>query len=570
MFSYIKKILFQQNKDNISVAEMFSLAIENHNNGNLEQAQNLCSQILDLHPGHSDSLHLLGVIISQKGNYEKAIRLISQAIEANQDVPEYYMDLGRLLLEQQRQNEAIVALEKVLQLKPDFYDALKLLGITYKNLWLLEDAKETFINALELRDDDAELHDYLGLMLHLTKDFDGAKTSFENAIQINPDYLPAYNNLAALLQAQGNFDEAELNYAKAIQISPDNPQSIAGIAQLKKFTPKDMEFIDNAESVLNSLEVNDKHLRLLHFSLGKMLDDCGEYDRAFSHYEKANTVNCREYVLDPDTEEQKVSAMINTFTPGFFEQCKNFGDTSRLPVFIVGMPRSGTSLVEQIISSHPAVYGAGELVQIGNLAKSLHEYLDTEEQYPECILQLDKETAHSLANEYLAHLQNLSGNASRITDKMPANFVHLGLISILFPGSFIIHCRRDPLDICLSMYFNNMAGPPGYATRLSDIGYWYKQYERLMDHWIQFLPVHILEIHYEQLIGEQEATSRQLIEYLELDWDNQCIDFHKTSRTVLTASNWQVKQPIYKSSLYRWKNYEKYLGPLKEIIEYDK
>ncbi len=569
MFPSLINRLFQRNNQDLSIEKLLQTAITYHSRGELDQAKNICQQILQKKPDHADSLHLLGVLTSQRGQFEQAVELISQAIELNPGVPDYYNNLGRLLYDQGRLEETMIALEKALQLKPDFYDAQKFLGIVFKDLWLLEDARAAFEKALNIRSDDAEIYDCLGLTLHLLREFDEAKYNIEKAIQIRPDYAPAYNNLAVVLQALGNFEEAKTAYDKALQLSPNNPNSIAGLAYLKKFTPADLEFIDRAESVLETLGESDSNIRLLYFALGKMLDDCGEFDRAFSHYEKANTLNREEYKLDPETEVQKVSVMIETFTPDLFEQCRGFGDPSRLPVFIVGMPRSGTSLVEQIIASHPQVYGAGELTQIGNISKTLHEYLNSDEQYPECMWQLDKNTTQSLVGDYLALLRDYSNDTARVTDKMPANFVHLGLISILFPQSYIIHCRRDPLDVCLSMYFNNMAGPQGYAFRLSDVGYWYRQYERLMDHWKKYLPIPILDVHYEELVNDQKNISRDLTEYLELDWDEHCVSFHETKRTVLTASNWQVKQPIYNSSLQRWKNYEKFLGPLKKVLKYD-
>ena len=565
--NFIKK-LFQLNKQNSVIEELMRTAITQKNIGNIDQAKTTFEKILNIKPDHANSFYNLGEIAADNEQYDEAVKLISQAIELKQDIPDYYYKLGLLLNNQGRLDEALVALDTALILKPDFYDAQKLIGNLYKDLWMLEDARTAFEKAINIKPDDAETYNNLGLTLHLLRNFKEARIAIEKAIQINSNYIPAYNNLGTVLQAMGDFNGAKAIYDKALQLSPNNPYSIAALAYLKKFTKDDMDYINNAEKVLNKLGVDESNNQILHFALGKMLDDCGEYDRAFFHYEKANLINREKYTLDKETEEKKVSVIIDTFTPNLFDQYKDYGEPSKLPVFIVGMPRSGTSLVEQIIASHPQVHGAGELTFIGKISKTLHNHLDTDKFYPECMLDLDKDTTGFLANEYLSEIKNYSGGATRVTDKMPANFVHLGLISILFPQAFIIHCKRDPLDICLSMYFNNMAGPQGYALNLTDLGYWYLQYERLMDHWKKYLPVPILDVNYDDLVNNQKKSSQQLIEYIGLDWDDKCITFHETNRTVLTASNWQVKQPLYKTSLNRWKNYEKHLEPLKKVLNY--
>jgi hypothetical protein len=230
------------------------------------------------------------------------------------------------------------------------------------------------------------------------------------------------------------------------------------------------------------------------------------------------------------------------------------------------MPRSGTTLVEQIIASHPQVFGAGELCHIGAMVAGLPARLQTDTTYPECVTMLDERLARSLAEDYLEKLRALGDDAKRVSDKMPANFFNLGLIALMFPNARVIHCRRDPLDVCLSIYFQQFAYGHNYAYDLSDIAVYYRQYKRLMHHWHAVLPLEIHEVQYEKLIADQEAVSRRLIDYCGLPWDESCLEYYKNKRAVQTMSNWQVRQPIYTHSMQRWKHYEKHLDELKEVL----
>ncbi len=230
------------------------------------------------------------------------------------------------------------------------------------------------------------------------------------------------------------------------------------------------------------------------------------------------------------------------------------------------MPRSGTTLVEQIIASHPQCFGADELPHIGAIAATLPGRLQTDHPYPQCAAMIDAPLARSLAEEYLEKLQAVGGDAKRVSDKMPANFIYLGLIALMFPRARVIHCRRDPLAVCLSIYFHRFAYGHGYAYDLGDIGVYYRQYRRLMQHWHEVLPLEICDVQYEELVADQASESRRLIDYCGLSWDDRCLEYHKNTRPVQTMSNWQVRQPIYTDSIQRWKHYEKHLDELKEML----
>ena len=258
-----------------------------------------------------------------------------------------------------------------------------------------------------------------------------------------------------------------------------------------------------------------------------------------------------------------VDRLISTFTIAFFEKEQTYGNHSDLPVFVVGMPRSGTTLVEQIVSSHPQVSSAGELENFNEIVEKLPGLLDGTIPYPQCLLQLSSNAAGHLADTYLTHLQHFSRDAARITDKMPQNYLHLGLIALLLPKACIIHCQRDAMDVCLSCYFQSFKNPLPVTYDLADLGFYYRQYEKMMAHWRSVLPLQMLEVEYEKLVENKEEVSRQIIAFCGLAWDEKCLAFYENTLPVKAASKWQVRQPICATSVGRWRNYAKYLDPLK-------
>ncbi|MDH3412537.1 MAG: sulfotransferase, partial [Gammaproteobacteria bacterium] len=304
----------------------------------------------------------------------------------------------------------------------------------------------------------------------------------------------------------------------------------------------------------------------LHFALGKINDDCGRYAEAFDHYQKANAERAARIKFDVDAAKAEVTRLMQIFDTGFFNQRSDYGDSSELPVFIVGMPRSGTTLVEQILSAHPEVHAAGELMDINELAGGLRRRLSSSADYPECVEKIDAATSRKLAGEYLSGLRRRDPNALRITDKLPGNYMLLGLIALLLPRARIIYCRRHPLDVALSIYFTDFRAGHHYSYALEHIAAHFSQFTRLMDHWGRVIPAPMLEVRYEQVVAEPDAQIRRLLEFLGLDWDARCLEFQKVNRPVHTASAWQVRQPLYASSVARWQRYAQHLGVLEAAL----
>jgi hypothetical protein len=303
-----------------------------------------------------------------------------------------------------------------------------------------------------------------------------------------------------------------------------------------------------------------------HFALGKVYDRAGEYATAFDHYRTANDLKAEVVSYDRAAAERFVDQIIATCNEAFFERFAGIGNPSDRPIFIVGMPRSGTTLTEQILASHPRVAAGGELSEISQLVRRLAQRRGRPTPIGQTLQLLAPDDGEALGGLYLRALAEIDTEADRVTDKMPGNFNHLGLMAVLFPQASFIHCRRHPLDTCLSCYFQNFTNGQFFSYRLEDLGHSYRQYRRLIDHWQRVLPQPLQEARYEDVVEDLPARARELVAHCDLEWDERCLAFHRTERVVQTASKLQVRQPIYRSSLARWQRYEPFLGPLKESL----
>jgi hypothetical protein len=372
---------------------------------------------------------------------------------------------------------------------------------------------------------------------------------------------------------QGRTDEALAEYLETLRFAPNDSQAIYFLSELAaagayRFPDEEVRRVREL-AARPDLPIDE--LCRLNFALAQILDKSGSYDEAFAHCRRANELRQEidrrcGHVYDPAEQSRYADRQIATFTPAYFERVRSFGSDSELPVFVVGMPRSGTTLAEQIIASHPRAHGAGELRDIGRMVGTLPQRLGGADNYPECLARLDEATARALAEEYLQRLRQLGGEAVRVVDKFPTNFLYLGLIATLFPRARVVHCRRDPIDTCLSCYFQNFADPLPFKLDLGHLGHYYCEYERLMAHWTRVLPVPVFELRYEELTADQEAVSRRLVEFCGLEWDERCLRFHEARRPVQTASALQVRRPLYRSSVGRWKRYESHLRTLLETL----
>jgi tetratricopeptide (TPR) repeat protein len=352
---------------------------------------------------------------------------------------------------------------------------------------------------------------------------------------------------------------------EALRLDPDSVHAYAHLGELvsQELYCFSGEQVSRMESILASGRRSAGDASRLHFLLAALFDRQGDRDRAFSHYRQGNDLKSldfrqRNLAFDREAHRRLIDNIIATFDHRFFERVRSFGSPTHLPVFIVGMPRTGSTLVAQILSSHPRITAAGE-------RQDLAEIVTARSPYPGWMSGLDQATAQVLAADYLDRLSRFGPQAARMIDKMPHNYLHLGSIAALFPNAYIIHCRRDVMDVCLSCYFQNFSWV-SYATSLEDLGFYYRQYERLMQHWREVLPLPICEVDYEDLVHDPQRVSRDIIAFCGIKWSDRCLAFHENTRAVQTASKLQVRRPLYTTSIARWKRYESQLLPLKEAL----
>ncbi len=459
----------------------------------------------------------------------------------------------------------------------------------------LPEARTLYQQICQENNQDAEVWFNLSAINGQLDRHDEAINCCRQAIRIRPEFTEAYHNLGNALQCLGKNQEAAESYRRALQINPDLFQARLGeVNALEKMDDLDnawqrlqplldadnvnadvaLAFADlchhahrgaEAAALMERLLAGDPPLNpyyqmRLHFSLGALYDVEQQYDTAFGHYQQANALDGRQF--DPKKYAARIDRLRAVYSTEFLARAPRATVHSQRPVFIVGMSRSGTSLTEQILASHSQVHGAGELKNLQEMVRKLPNLLVTDTPYPECLLQLTQHTCNELAADYLEQLEQHSGEALRITDKMPQNFHNLGLIALLFPKAHVIHCVREPLDTCLSCYFLNFLHGNAYAYDLKNLGVYYRHYQRLMEHWKTVLDLPIFEVRYEELVADPESVSRAMVEFCGLDWEQDCLRFHDNPRFVHTASYRQVRRPVYTSSIDRWKNYAAYIQPL--------
>ncbi len=446
------------------------------------------------------------------------------------------------------------------------------LGLVLTELDRFDEAMECHREAIELAPEDAGLHFALGKTLFEAHELAASEASHRRALSLAPSSAVILTALGGVLRAQGRFQEARTCFREALELEPDLPEAHYRLA----LTGTDLNEaeLQRLRAVFGSSDCHADARITAGFALGAIFDRADRFDEAFFHFATANAwFRDRRAAIgerfDYPAFRREADGLIERCDRALFAKVADWGSRSEAPVFIVGMPRSGTSLVEQIAASHSQVFGAGERKEIPMISAAL---LRHNQSRP--IDQWDRDFARQLADEYLALLSERSGGRARVTDKLPDNSILLGVIAALFPAARVIYCQRDLRDVCLSCYFTLFGEPLLWSYDLTDCALRALEIERLMAHWRRVLPLSILTVKYEAfltvkyeaLVNAPEAESRRLIDFLGLDWEPACLDFHRTQRPVLTASSWQVRQPLFTRSVGRWRHYEQHLGPLQEVL----
>ncbi|MEZ5444738.1 MAG: tetratricopeptide repeat protein [Gammaproteobacteria bacterium] len=536
--------------------------------GRTEEAVSVLRRAIDVAPANALARNNLGQALFGLGHHEEAIRVLREAVAREPSFAGAHYNLGVALDAAALTGEAVAAFEEAVRLQPDLAEAERNLGRLYRAQRRFEPAIRCLERAIALVPSDTEARLSLGYCLKDAWRLPESIACARRLLQIQPDHVEGLVLLGAALLEFGQTAEAAESFAQALRLVPGHAEAWLGYASTRRFDEDDEESIARL-SVLTARPSDDPRASAaLHFAKAKIHDSRGEYDEAFGHYREANRLLRPTRYGTYVGFDKTVDRVINVFSTAFVarKRAEIGGCDSDRPVFIVGMPRSGSTLMEQIICSHPDAYGAGELSYFPSLGRVLGRLLGRTEHFPECVEGLGVSNLRLITEPYLKLLEWHSSSSRRVTDKLPDNFLWLGLIALLFPHATLIHTRRDPMDTCVSIYFQRFTYGHDYAQDLAEIGAVYRQYERLMRHWEIVFPGRIHTVVYEELIAKQEEVSRALIAACGLEWNPACLAFHRAERAVRTASASQVRQSLYGTSRERWRRYENHLQPLKDAL----
>lgn len=502
-----------------------------------------------------------------RGNFAAAADIFKLMLGLLPDSAELHNNRGTMLQLLNRYAEALACYDQAVAIKPDYAIGHFNRGYALNKLGRPEAALAGYDRAIALKPDLAGAHNNRGIILQGLRRYEDAVASYRQALVVNPGHAEAANNLGTALLNLGKLPEAEQMFRQALQLKADFPDPWYNLAGMRKYQEADNAEATSIRALLNKPGVSPGDTEYLNFALGKIYDDCGRFDEAFECYRLANQIRNASVAYDAAGTRKMTDGIMDVFSADFLAKRCAFASSSRAPVFIVGMPRSGTTLFDSILSNHRDIASAGEISTMGDLAAHLGEFTGGGEAYPAAVRQINQAVAGRLINDYEKRLRRDVGpGAPQVIDKNPLNFRHIGLITRLFPGARIIHCLRNPMDTCLSNYFQRFPLNLDYCFDLRNIGHFYGEYARLMAHWRKIPTLKLIEVSYEEVVSNTEPTVRRILDFLELDWDERCLAPHLNPHPVETASLWQVRQPIYGHALERWRHYEKHLGPLREML----
>jgi tetratricopeptide (TPR) repeat protein len=518
-----------------------------------------------INPKNPRALSNLGNDLIKAGSMDEAIECHQRSIELNPNSVEAYYNLGIALREHGRMNDAIEAFLGALKIDPNYADAYADLGIALREVGRLDDAIEMLNRAIALAPESKDAHNNLGITLRKQGKMEEAKASLKRALEIDPDCATAHKNMGSVLRDCGKFDEAMASYRKAIRLDSQYIKTYRMLARTKKHTEYDADMQEMERLFADKGTLDDDRMHLA-FGLGKAYEDIKEYRKGFYYIAEANRLKRMSYDYSLAEDIEKFERIKSVFSEEFFMQHQKAGSSDRTPIFILGMPRSGTTLVEQILASHSQVYGAGELMHLKRISRD-PGLLKTDKKFPLSMLDIDDATFNSLGEEYVKRLRaHADIEVAHITDKMPHNFLLVGLIRVILPNAKIVHCVRNPMDNCLSIYKNYFSGTHKYAYDMTELGQYYNLYQDMMGHWRAVIPGFMLDLGYEEMVSDQEQQTRRMLEFCGLPWEDACLSFHKTERQVATASATQVRRPIYRDSMQLSDCYGDLLAPLQSAL----
>jgi tetratricopeptide (TPR) repeat protein len=522
--------------------------------GQFADAEKHWRRALTLRPDYAEPHSNLAYLLTDQGQYDTAAAHARQAIELNPRLADAYINLAGVEMARNRYTDALRWLDSLIAFAPTHAIALASRAQALKKLDRLEDARDSAERALAAAPQNAEAHNANGLVLQALGRATEALAAYDRAIALPGAVAEqALVNRALLFMEQGDSAAATAAFDLTLEKFPNSASAFFNRADLKKFTPEDPA-IPRMQTLLAAAASQHEKL-LLHFALGKAFLDIGDSDAAFAHLHEGNAQKRATISYNPTATTGWMARIAATFSASLLKTLAGHGAESTAPIFVLGMPRAGTTLVEQILASHPAIFGAGELHHIQKLVEKIPNFPNADALTPKSL--------QTLGQTYLTQITKLAAGRPHIVDKMPVNFVYVGLIHLILPGAKIIHCRRNPVDTCLSCYSKLFTAEQSFTYDLTELGTFHRDYQILTTHWRNTLPPEtFLEVDYESVVENLESEARRLLNFLNLPWHDAVLTPHKTQRPVRTASVNQVRRPLYTTSTNRWRPHAPHLTPL--------
>ncbi len=508
-----------------------------------------------------------GLSLQRMGNFQEAEQIYRDVLIRDPENVDALRLLAGVAMRAKQWGDAQTLLDRALELAPDFFQGWMDLGLAKQEQDDIDGAVAAYKRAIRLEPNKPSGYGAVATASALAGEHDDAIEYFEKALEQEPSNASALAGIGHVLKTVGRQDEAIATYRKCIEHNPGHGETWWSLANLKTFKFTDEE-VDAMLEQVESGQLPDEPLANFEFALGKAFEDRKDYDRAFEFYDRGNSNRRQRERYDPVQTADSHDEFISIFNKEFLAQHENGGDDSNAPIFIVGLPRSGSTLIEQILASHPDVEGTHELPDLGRVARSVGLSRTDRKAYPRAVVDLGPEELAQLGADYLEKTRrHRPEGLPHFTDKLPNNYVHVGFLHLILPNAKIINAKRHPLDSCLGSFKQLFARGQPFTYDQFELGEFYLEYQRLMEHWHEVLPGKVLDVQYEHVVEDLETQVRRILEYCELPWDDACLRFWETDRAVKTASSEQVRKPIYSSAKHRWRNYEQHLGPLIEALE---
>jgi tetratricopeptide (TPR) repeat protein len=510
----------------------------------------------------------IGVVLRQLGRSGDALVHYDTALALAPEYAEIYNNRGNVLVDLRRLLDALASYDRAIILQPKFAESHCGRGNALRQLLRHEEALAAYNRALALQPDNPQILCSIGAVLMEMERHDEAAAKFRRAIALDPHCAAAYNNLGLIFKERGQSAEAKSAMEQAIRLAPRNTSYYENLSALGPCTAGGA-YVAALESIADNAAALCPTDRIhLHFALAKVYEDGGRYEDAFRQLLAGNTLKRRQVAYDELATLARFKRTRQLFSRNFIASRGGAGELAAAPVFIIGMPRSGTSLIEQILASHPEVFGAGELHLFEQTVDAIGRVLPGAPRFPELATAMSSEHFRAIGKRYHEALMRRAPTARRIVDKMPGNFLFAGLIHLSLPNAIIIHATRDPIDTCVSCFSAHFSHGQVHTYDLAELGRYYRHYQALMAHWHRVLPSgRIIDVRYEELVDDVEGLARRMVAHCGLAWHSRCLDFHRTERLVRTTSAVQVRQPIYTSAVGRWRRYESFLMPLINALE---